>query len=526
MALVDQEDYFYEALPFVETHPDHLGAIGTLFGLRPASPQKCRLLEIGSATGGNILPMASALPTSWFVGVDRAEESMAEARRHAFAAGLHNIDLHHADVRVFEDEPGSFDYIVCHGVYSWMPEEARVALRRLIRRHLAPQGLAYISFNTLPGWHLRGALRDMLRREVRGLSSQEERLTRARKFLQFLSTSTNVNDASRTWLEQELSVLSEMSDHYLLGEHLVEHNVPEYFEDFVQDMRASDLEFVTDAHVPLVFPERLGEEAARAARDRGGETVAIQQALDYLELRCFRRAVLCRDDVALDRHVKAQRVRSLVVSSTLVAPSEDLDLQDGVEVEFAGRTGSIVAERTLVKAALLELSNAAPRGVWFDELADRVARRMETISFGDEERARLARNLLGLYTKGALRLWASDKPLARNATRCPTAFGFARYQASVKSGFCTSLLHEALQVDSFDRALLLRMDGTRDVSTLVQEVFEQAKRGVVQVELNGVACTDLAVFEEITEQKLKLFGERGLLVDHVSNGLPDRPRSD
>jgi methyltransferase-like protein/ubiquinone/menaquinone biosynthesis C-methylase UbiE len=522
----DQEDYFYEALPFVETHPDHLGAIGTLFGLRPAPPQKCRLLEIGSATGGNILPLASAFPTSWFVGMDRAEESMAEARRHALAAGLHNVDLHHADVREFEDEPGSFDYIVCHGVYSWMPEDARVALRRLIHRHLAPQGLAYISFNTLPGWHLRGALRDMLRREVRGLSTQDERLMKARKFLQFLSTTINVNDTSRAWLEQELSVLSEMSDHYLLGEHLVEHNVAEYFEDFVRDMRSTGLEFVTDAHVPLVFPERLGAEAAQAALERGSDTIAIQQSLDYLELRCFRRAVLCRDDTPLDRRVTARRLHSLVISSSLVAPAEGLDLRDGVEVEFAGRTGSIVAEKTLVKAALLELSDAAPRGVWFDELASRVARRMDTQSFGDEEKTRLARNLLGLYTKGALRLWASDKPLARSSTVCPLAFGFARYQASIRSAFCTSLLHEALQVDSFDRALLVRMDGTRDVPTLVQDVLEDAKRGVVQVLQEGAPCTDLAVFEEITEQKLKLFAERGLLVEDVSNGLPDRPQRD
>jgi methyltransferase-like protein len=265
--------------------------------------------------------------------------------------------------------------------------------------------------------------------------------------------------------------------------------------------------------VPLVFPERLGEEAAQAARERGGETVAIQQALDFLELRCFRRAVLCRDDAPLDRRVRAQRLKSLVVSSSLVAPSEDLDLRDGVEVEFSGRTGSIVAERMLVKAALLELSNEAPRGVWFDELAVRVARRMATNSFGDEEITRLGRNLLGLYTKGALRLWASDKPLARAGQVCPKAFGFARYQASVKSGFCTSLLHEALQVDSFDRALLLRMDGARDVPTLVQDVYEEAKRGVVQVQMNGAPCVDLAVFEEITEQKLKLFAERGLLVN-------------
>ncbi len=521
MANTNQEDYFYEALPFVETHPDHLGAIGTLFGLRPASPTRCRLLEIGTATAGNILPMASAFPASWFVGMDRAEDSIAIARKHALGAGLHNVDLHQADVRTFEDDPASFDYIVCHGVYSWMPDDARIALRRLIRRHLAPHGVAYISFNTLPGWHLRGALRDMLRREIRDVQSQAQRVTKAREFLRFLATQTTINDSSRTWLEQELSILAEMSDHYLLGEHLVEHNVAEYFEDFARDMQASGLEFVTDAHVSLVFPERLGEAAANAARARGrSDVVSIQQALDHLELRCFRRAVLCRDDAPLDRRVSAHRLGSLVVSSSLVPSEDEVDFTEGVEATFNGSAGAIATDRAMLKAALVVLSKHAPRGVWFDQLAVEVAQTLGVNSFEDEQSARLSRNLLGLYTKGALRLWASDKPVARTSGDHPRAFEFARYQASVGSAFCTSLLHEGLQVDSFDRALLARMDGTRSVAALVQAVLEEARRGVVQVQMNGALCVDLAVFEEITEQKLTLFARRGLLVDEDSNTLP------
>ncbi|HRI72077.1 MAG TPA: class I SAM-dependent methyltransferase, partial [Polyangium sp.] len=139
------EDYFYEALPFLETHPDHLGALGTLFGLYPAPPRRFRVLEIGTATGGNILPMAAAFPHCQFVALDRAADSLSVARRHAEEAELSNIVLHLADVREFEDEPASFDFIVCHGVYSWIPDDARIALRRLVRRHLAPKGLAYIS---------------------------------------------------------------------------------------------------------------------------------------------------------------------------------------------------------------------------------------------------------------------------------------------------------------------------------------------------------------------------------------------
>lgn len=455
------EDYFYEALPFAETHPDHLGAIGTLFGLYRTSPRPFRLLEIGTATGGNILPMAAAFPECHFVAIDRAEQSLAVAKHHAEQSRLSNVVLHLADVREFQDEPESFDYIVCHGVYSWIPNDARIALRRLIRRHLAPTGIAYVSFNTLPGWHLRGALREMLRREVRGIEAQADRVAKARAFLRFLETNGESNDPSRAWLSAELSILAEMSDHYLLGEHLVEYNQPEYFEDFVHDMADHGLAFVTDAHASLVFPDRLGPDAVRSLRDRGPDFLHMQQSLDLVELRCFRRAVLCRDDAALDRRVVASRLQPLAVRSRLEAMQDHPpDLTEGVEVSFKGQSGAIATDQAPLKAALLELAARSPRGMMFQSLVSAVAKRLGSSVLEDDVRARLSRNLLGLYTKGAIDLWSAEKNISYEPAEYSRVFSFARYQAHMGSEFCTSLLHEAVRVDSFDRALLKRMDGT------------------------------------------------------------------
>ncbi|MDC3984824.1 methyltransferase domain-containing protein [Polyangium jinanense] len=509
------EDYFYEALPFAETHPDHLGAIGVLFGLRPAPPARCRVLEIGTATGGNVLPMAAAFPESRFVALDRAEDSLAVARKHAEGARLANLALHLADIRAFEDEPGSFDYIVCHGVYSWVPDDAREAIRRVVRRHLAPHGLAYISFNTLPGWHLRGAIRDMLRREVGTEGSAAERVAKARAFLRFLGTEAPGSDPARAWLASELQTLAELSDHYLIGEHLAPNNHAEYFADFVRDMEGAGLAFVTDAHVPLVFPERLGPAADEAVRARAGsgDLVSLQQSLDLLELRCFRRAVLCRDDAPLSPRVSADRIFSLVLASPLAPGTTAPNLAEGVEETFVGPGGAIGTDQATLKAALVTLSEYTPGGLPFDALAWQTGEKLGLAAFEGEARARLARNLLGLYTKGAIRLWASPKPVAQAPAKHPRAFPFARYQASVGSPFCTTLLHEGVQVDTFDRAILARMDGTRDASALTEAALEDARRCVVSVEMNGAPCTDAEVFAEITEQKLLRFARMGFLME-------------
>ena len=64
------DDIPYESHPFAQSHPNRLFTIGTLFGMRPTPVQKCRVLELGCAAGGNLIPMADYLPESQFVGVD------------------------------------------------------------------------------------------------------------------------------------------------------------------------------------------------------------------------------------------------------------------------------------------------------------------------------------------------------------------------------------------------------------------------------------------------------------------------
>ena len=279
-------------------------------------------------------------------------------------------------------------------------------------------------------------------------------------------------------------------------------------------MQDAGLAFVTDAHVPLVFPDRLGPEAAEAVRARAGsDLVAVQHSLDLLELRCFRRAILCRDDAPLSPRVSADRLHALVLASPLSPGTTPPDLGEGVEATFVGPGGAIATDQATLKAALVTLADHAPGGLFFDALAWETGEKLGLVAFEGEARARLARNLLGLYTKGAIRLWASPKPLAHAPAERPRAFPFARYQASVGSAFCTTLLHEGVQVDSFDRALLSRLDGTRDAAALTQAALEEARRGVVSVEMNGAPCADGEVFAEITEQKLLRFSRMGFLME-------------
>src|SRR5690348_8888319 len=143
------------------TRPDYLAATAKLRGVDAPDVRRCRVLDLGCATGGNLLAMALAFPESSFVGVDLSPRQIAAARSAAREIGVDNVRFESMSITDIDETFGTFDYIVSHGVYSWVPLEVQQKLLEVCSRNLAPDGIAYVSYNTYPGWHLRGLVRDM-----------------------------------------------------------------------------------------------------------------------------------------------------------------------------------------------------------------------------------------------------------------------------------------------------------------------------------------------------------------------------
>src|SRR5262249_29590623 len=174
------DDVPYDSHPIWVTHPDHLAVIATLAGMRPAPVEHCRVLELGCASGGNLIPMAVALPESQFVGIDLSPAQVADGQATIAALGVRNVTLEAQSILDLDESIGTFDYIVCHGVYSWVPPAVQDGILAVFARHLAPQGVAYVSYNTHPGWHLRGMVRDMMLFHAARFTEPVERIRQAR----------------------------------------------------------------------------------------------------------------------------------------------------------------------------------------------------------------------------------------------------------------------------------------------------------------------------------------------------------
>src|SRR4051794_11620063 len=127
----------YSNFPYAQTHPDRLATVAILHGLEPPDPFHARVLEVGCGAGGNLLAMAAATPGIRAVGVDLAAVAIEEGRAIVEQVGLENVDLRRGDVRELTDgQLGEFDYIVAHGVYGWIPPDARDALLATIKTSL------------------------------------------------------------------------------------------------------------------------------------------------------------------------------------------------------------------------------------------------------------------------------------------------------------------------------------------------------------------------------------------------------
>ena len=115
----------YLRLPFPQTHPGRLAAQARLFGVTAPPVATCRVLELGCASADNLVPMAVAAPAARFVGIDLSARQIDEGRATIAALGLTNIELVAADIMAIDASFGTFDYIVAHGVYSWVPPDVR-----------------------------------------------------------------------------------------------------------------------------------------------------------------------------------------------------------------------------------------------------------------------------------------------------------------------------------------------------------------------------------------------------------------
>jgi 2-polyprenyl-3-methyl-5-hydroxy-6-metoxy-1,4-benzoquinol methylase len=294
----------YDAPCSLYTHPLQLAAISQLKGHLAPNPWTARILEVGCATGGNLNPIASSLPEAECVGIDPFQAQIEVARQRASDMGLERVTYLPIGVEDIDSIDGSFDYIICHGLFSWVDQETQEATLKLCAERLTPNGLAYISFNTHPGWHINQSTRELMRWRGRHLRENETYIEGARKVLDLFSRySTDLGNSSpKKIFESAHLSLSKQPDFYLAHEYMLEHNTPLYFHEFISKLAAHSLCHLSDGLLNTELASLgIGHMLQNELASLSPTPLCFHQYLDFIYNRTIRRTILTRASADVHR---------------------------------------------------------------------------------------------------------------------------------------------------------------------------------------------------------------------------------
>lgn len=499
MSTYSYDETAYTSTSFPQTHPNKLATIATLFGMNPALLGRCNVLELGCGNGANILPIAENNPHSSFVGIDLSSFQIEEGRKAIQAAGLSNVRLEHKNILDFDPQGMQFDYIIVHGVFSWVPDEVRQKILKICQDSLTPQGIAYISYNALPGWHMRGMLRDMMTYHVAQFDDEKQKIDQARALLKFLSESVPPeNNAYGIYLQGELNAMFKWSDSYLRHEFLEKENRAFHFHEFVSLAEGYGLQYLGEPELSAIIPANFPMEVQKTLHKIGRNVVAMEQYMDFLRNRTFRMNLLVRSNHQLNRGIQPAQLRTFWFSSSAKLVKDTVNLAPGVKEEFNVNGKPVYSESTLVKATLVTLSKAAPRHLSFSELLGQVR---SLVAVGnnvirdqhahEHEEIVVCDQLLLLFSRGLIEaIVQPHAQLAVSAPEKPQVSPLARHQALNAFSPITNLRHTPIEMDGFVRQVLSVLDGTRTRDDVVAVMTERVLAGVFGVTNEGKTVTD------------------------------------
>jgi cyclopropane fatty-acyl-phospholipid synthase-like methyltransferase/methyltransferase-like protein len=476
----------YEEFPYLcvvrpDIQPGQLATLAALFNVSTPPVVTSRILELGCGNGINLIATAQSWPHSNCLGIDSSARQIADGPAIIAAVGLPNITLQQLDILEFDKSFGTFDYIVIHGVYSWVSEEVREQLLNICQHPLAPQGVAYVSYNTYPGWYPNQLIRELMLyfhtqqfQEVRSIHPVETK--------QLLQLAVLLNqgkkDAFTLALQEQWERFQKTDvDNYLRHDLLELASQPVYFYQFIEHARQHDLEYVTDIKFrdSLLGKESLLRSPIITEQLFKGDFFAQEQYLDFFYNRKLRMSLLCHQGRAVKRELDPQWLPSFYLAAVpLQEMTPAANLEPLQPLQWRKMNGQIITiDQPLIKVTLAYLLHNYPRYITFAELFQQVATQLPAVSSDtnsqEELRLTLAMKLLESYGEEVIDLSVyPPPPFTMNIGDYPTVSPLARGQASQNQTTVVNLLCQWGQLDDFTCQLLPQMDGNNSRQALLE----------------------------------------------------------
>ena len=490
----------YDAMPYVsvgvkQSQPNRLAAIAQIFGLSPKPLRQARVLEIGSAEGGNILPLALRFPKAEFVGIDISSVQIERGKQHVKALGLTNVRMECRSVTNLRPALGQFDFIICHGIYSWVERPVQEAIFNALKTFLAPQGIGFVSYNVLPGWRMKQPFSDAAHALVPQGLALVEKARAATELLSFLAKHSDATSSYGKALREVEGRLTQTRADYVAHEYLEDANTPCTLTEFLTRAGLAGLGYLGDAEISEMIPIGASPELQQEILTRsGGDQVAMEQLMDFIKGRPFRSTLLVHDHQAeqISRVLFAERLQGLHLQCHDHA---SIRIEAGQKLLTTNGIAPWPIPDLIYENILSRLIAAYPASLPFNELL---------VDLRDASAALLALVMYGVVD-------ASSDPIevANVLGAKPRAFPLAAHAALTGAEQTTNMLHGVVQLDPLMAHFLNVMDGTKTVAHLTGDFVQRCANGQFQLAKNGRKLTS----------KNEIAKAAALQADEVMNSL-------
>lgn len=507
----------YESYPYPQTNPAHLYAIGKYFGMNPPKVENANILELGCASGENIIPISIRYPHSKCTGIDLSKNQIKMAKKQTKAMGLKNMQFINASITDIDESYGMFDYIICHGVFSWVPQEVRNAIFKICSSLLSANGIAYISYNTLPGWNSIKTAREIMQFQAQMYDSPEEQVRQARLALNFIKDSlAGKNSLYAATIKKVAEEIEQKPNFYVYHEYLEENNSQFYFKDLMHAAEKYSLQYVGDAN--LSYMSVIGLPKSSAKKINAIKDIVDQvQYIDFIKNRTFSCILLCHNAIKLDRNINTENIKSLyfcgdIKPKTVIHPIDINDAEKEIEYYIHGKVGNpIFSKHPITKAMLYTFSDNLRHPISFKYLVNESHKKLANYTENQ-----VSEHILGCLVQyisaGLFTMFASPASSINVIQQFPKVAEYSRYQVTHGSGdWVTNELHEKYSLNLLEKFAITYMDGKHDKEMIIAKLMEHINNG------------EITIFDK----KVKVVGHKEqyrmvtLLLDEALNRMKD-----
>ena len=358
----DETPYQDEAFPQFDLA--RLLGLARLFqlGPEPNRDEPVRVLDLGCASGVHLREQAARYPAARFTGIDFSAAELKSGRQAIAEAGLTNVELIQGDLRDAEIPTEEFDLVLCHGIFSWVPDDVKESIFRHCRTGLRPGGIAAIAYVTYPGWKQREAIRELLALRVQNIEKPDERIRQSALMLRFLHSGySSMPDSSQSqYLKEIVEGMQRSPSNVFFHDELGREHDPCYFLQFAQWAADSGLAYFAECDLSTMSLQNLPTESRSLLQEIAPDFLETQQILDFIVNRSGRSSLLVRDDAETKPELGEDFMEELLFTTDLQVDSLSGPSTEGPLDLRSARGHKLTIRDPLMKKTLLRLIDMTP----------------------------------------------------------------------------------------------------------------------------------------------------------------------